>query len=91
MKMKPTSRGHNKSLLSPCCSFLGPLDSKAGPTYDKRAFWPNVTVFDATNVEAFFESFEIRRFREHNTSGSTPQGNPHEWRILSVVAQESNH
>jgi hypothetical protein len=74
MKMKPISRGHTASLLSSCGSFFGPLDSMAGPTYDKRAFWPDVTVFDATEVEAFFESFEIRRFTEHNTSGEHTTG-----------------
>jgi hypothetical protein len=74
MKMKPTRLGHNASLLSSSGSFFGPLDSIAGPTYDKRAFWPDLTVFDATEVDAFFESFEIRRFTDHNTSGKHATG-----------------
>jgi hypothetical protein len=73
-----------------CGSFLGPLDSMAGPTYDKTAFWPDVTVFSAMEVKALFEGFVIRRFTEHKTSGNAPQGTPHDWHIFSVVAKKSN-
>jgi SAM-dependent methyltransferase len=73
-----------------CGSFLGPLDSMAGPTYDKSVFWPDVTVFNETEVKAFFKGFEIRRFTEHKTSGNTPQGTHHDWHIFSVVAKKSN-
>jgi SAM-dependent methyltransferase len=73
-----------------CGSFLGAEDSMAGPAYDKSAFWPDVSVFDATEVKAFFEGFEICRFTEHKTSGITPQGTPHDWHIYSVVAKKSN-
>ena len=77
MKMKPTSGGGNMSLLSSFGCLLWPLVSMPGPTYDKRAFYRGVTVFDATDVEAFFESFEFLRFTDHNTWGSTPQEYPH--------------
>lgn len=73
-----------------CGSFLGPQDTMAGPTYDKAAFWPDVSVFTATEVKALFEDFEICRFTEHKTSGTTPQGAPHDWDIFSVVAKKSN-
>ena len=64
MKMKPTSRGAN---MSPFGSLVWPLVSMPGPTYDKRAFCGDVTVFNVTDVEVFFENFEFLRFTDHNT------------------------
>jgi SAM-dependent methyltransferase len=69
-----------------CGSFLGPLDSMAGPTYDRQAFWPEVTVFTALEVHALFKDFVIQRFIEHKISGKTPLGVPHDWHIFTVVA-----
>ena len=71
-----------------CGSFLGPLDTMAGPTYDKDAFWPEVTVFEANDVRALFQGFEIHHFTEHRSSGNTSQGTPHDWHIFSVVAKK---
>jgi SAM-dependent methyltransferase len=73
-----------------CGSFLGPEDTMAGPAYDKNAFWPDVSVFDEEEVRGFFTGFEIYRFTEHKSSGSTPEGKPHDWHIYSVVAKKSD-
>lgn len=72
-----------------CGSFLGANDTTAGPNYDKEAFWPHVLVFDEESLRTKFSKFEILRFTEHNVSGATPQGIPHQWHIYSVVAKKT--
>ena len=69
-----------------CGSFLGSNDTMAGPDYDKEAFWPHVLVFNEESLRAKFSMCEVLRFTEHNVSGETPQGIPHQWHIYSVVA-----
>lgn len=72
-----------------CGSFLGPDDTMAGANYDKDAFWPDILVFDEKEVREIFKRYDILRFTEHKTSGTTPQGIPHDWHIFSVVAKKS--
>ena len=71
-----------------CGSFLGPEDTMAEPEYHKRAFWPDVLVFDEEKVRGIFKGFEVCRFTEHKSSGKTALGIPHNWHIFSVVAKK---
>jgi len=73
-----------------CGSFLGPKDTMAGPDYDKEAYWPHTLVFKEEDLLAILNKFEILKFTEHNMSGKTPQGLPHQWHIFSVVAKKTN-
>ena len=75
-----------------CGSFLGPEDTMAGPEYDKDAFWPEVLVFNESQVKECFNGFDIVSFAEHKRSGIAPGGEMHDWHIFSVVARkESNN
>jgi hypothetical protein len=71
-----------------CGSFLGPNDTMAGPNYNGEAFWPDVLVFTEENLRNEFEGYEILKWTEHNISGKTAQGVPHNWHIYSVVAKK---
>jgi len=72
-----------------CGSFLGANDTMAGPSYDRAAFWPNILVFDETQVRSLFnKNYEIHHFTEHRSSGKSPEGEPHEWHVFSVVAKK---
>ncbi len=74
-----------------CGSFLGPNDTMAGPSYDKKAFWEHILVFNEEDLRLILSDFEILKFTEHNVSGESPQGIPHQWHIYSVVAKKFNH
>ncbi|MFL0803948.1 MAG: class I SAM-dependent methyltransferase [Agarilytica sp.] len=76
-----------------CGSFLGEEDTMAGPHYKPDDFWPEVAVFEEKEVRAIFANDEILRFNVHKSSGITPQGEPHDWHIYSVVARKpyTNH
>lgn len=69
-------------------SFLGEEDSMAKDDYDKENIWPDVLAFNETQVRKHLSNYEIIRFTEHRTSGTTSQGNKHEWHIFSVVARK---
>ena len=71
-----------------CGSFLGPNDTMAGSSYDKSAYWPNILVFNEEGLRSKLKEFEVLKFTEHNVSGETPQGLPHQWHIYSVVAKK---
>ncbi len=71
-----------------CGSFLGEEDTMAGPHYKPDYFWPEVAVFEEEGVRAIFANDEILRFNIHKSSGITPQGEPHDWHIYSVVARK---
>ena len=71
-----------------CGSFLGPKDTMAGPDYDKDAFWSDVMVFTEEQLRIKFNYFEIIKWTEHDFSGETPQGTPHDWHIFSVIAKK---
>lgn len=69
-----------------CGSFLGPKDTMAGPNYNGEAFWPTVLVFEEQALRKTLSGLQLLRFTEHNVSGHTPQGLPHQWHIYAVVA-----
>jgi SAM-dependent methyltransferase len=69
-------------------SFLGPKDSMAKDDYDKENIWPEVSVFTESQVRKHLSKYEIIRFTEHINSGTTSQGNEHDWHIYSVVAKK---
>lgn len=71
-----------------CGSFLGSEDTMAGPNYNKKAYWPNISVVSEEQVRHRFSNFKIESFTEHKTSGKTPDGEPHDWHIFSVVARK---
>jgi SAM-dependent methyltransferase len=71
-----------------CGSFLGPNDTMAGASYNKEAFWPEITVFTEEKLQTIFTGYEIHKCIEHELSGKTAQGVPHHWHIFSVVAQK---
>jgi len=73
-----------------CGSFLGPEDTMASPNYNPNDYWPEVAVFEEEEVKKIFANYEIIRFNVHRSSGTTPQGNPHDWHIYSVIAKKSN-
>lgn len=69
-------------------SFLGSEDTMAGPYYDKDVYWPDILVVSEEQVRYWLRSFKIESFTEHKTSGKTPDGEPHQWHIFSVVARK---
>ncbi len=71
-----------------CGSFLGLQDTMAGPDYRAADYWPEVTAFEAEEVQALFTDFEILRFSVHRSSGVTPAGDQHDWHVFSVVAKK---
>jgi SAM-dependent methyltransferase len=73
-----------------CGSFLGPDDSMAGPNYSPADYWPEVAVFEEGEARALFANFEVERFQIHRCSGTTTNGEPHDWHIFSVVAKKPN-
>ena len=70
-----------------CGSFLGPNDTMASPDFDRDAYWLNVLVFEEDELRSKLKAFEIIKFTEHNVTGETPSGTPHQWHIYSVVAR----
>jgi len=72
-------------------SFLGPDDTMAGPNYKKESYWPEVLVFSEEKVKHLFNNYNIKSFTEHRTSGKTPDGEPHQWHIFSVVAKKESN
>lgn len=73
-------------------SFLGPEDTMARRDYNREPYWPDVLVFSKEEVKDLFCDYKIDSFTEHRTSGKTPDGQPHQWHIFSVVAtKESNN
>jgi len=73
-------------------SFLGPEDTMSGPDYNKDLYWPDVLILSKEEVINLFLDYKIESFTEHRTSGTTPDGKPHQWHIFSVVARkESNN
>ncbi|MDN3652523.1 class I SAM-dependent methyltransferase [Thalassotalea ponticola] len=70
-------------------SFLGPEDTMAGPDYNKESYWPDVLVLTEEQVKKLFSNYKIESFSEHRTSGKTPDGEPHQWHIFSVVAKKA--
>ena len=75
-------------LVADASLFFCAENTMAGPSYDKRAFWPDVSVFDEARVKNLFQGFEILRFNEHRSSGESAPGKPHDWHIYSVVAKK---
>jgi len=73
-----------------CGSLLGPEDTMAGPEYSVVDYWPAVAVFEEEEAKELFVNFEILRFNVHRSSGTTPDGNLHDWHIFSVVAKKPN-
>lgn len=71
-----------------CGSFLGPNDTMASSNYDKDAYWQDVLVFTEKTLRSKLEKFEILKFTEHELSGETASGEPHQWHIFSVVARK---
>lgn len=71
-----------------CGSFLGPDDTMAKPSPGKSLLWPDVAVFDELRLKDIFNHYEICRFTEHKSSGTSPQGIAHDWHIFSVVARK---
>ncbi|MGI1679511.1 MAG: class I SAM-dependent methyltransferase [Cellvibrionaceae bacterium] len=71
-----------------CGSFLGPNDTMASTDYDREAYWPDVLVFQESELRLIFEKFEILKLTEHNISGHASDGQPHQWHIFSVVAKK---
>ena len=81
----------NESLMAGgifCGSFLGPEDTMAGPDYNKEAYWPDVLIFDESQVKDCFKGFKIISFTEHKQSGLAADGATHNWHIYSVVAKK---
>ena len=74
-----------------CGSFLGPEDTMASPGYNKDAYWPDVLVFNETQVKRCFKGFKVVSFTEYKESGSVPGGAPHDWHIYSVVAKKKSN
>ena len=70
-----------------CGSFLGPRDTMATTDYGGAGLWSAGAVFNEEEVRANFDGFEIVKWTEHQFSGETDQGVPHDWHIFSVVAQ----
>ena len=60
----------------------------AAPDYDATAFWPATSVFAEDEVRELFNGYQICRFTEHKSSGTTAQGVAHDWHIFSVVAKK---
>ena len=71
-------------------SFLGQEDTMAGPNYKEDAFWSEVLVVSEEMVRYWLSSFKIESFTEHKTSGKTPDGEPHQWHVFSVVARKES-
>jgi len=67
-------------------SFLGLEDSMAQLGYNKEEIWPDVLALSKEQVRSLFERYDIVRFNEHRSSGTTPAGTEHDWQIFSVVA-----
>ncbi len=74
-----------------CGSFLGPEDTMAGRGYDKEAFWPDVLVFEKSQLNEYFKDFNVVSFTEHKRSGVAPGGETHDWHIFSVVARKESN
>ena len=72
-----------------CGSFLGPNDTMAGASYNKDAFWPEVSIFEEKELRAIFEGYTILRWTEHKVTDGVSLGKPHSWHIFSVVAKKS--
>ncbi len=72
-----------------CGSFLGPEDTMANPNEHDSVFWPDITVFEESDVRALFEKFEVLRFKVHRSTGKAPNGAAHHWHIFQVVAQKA--
>lgn len=70
-------------------SFLGPDDTMASSKYGLDDFWPELAVFRRDEVKKLFAKYEVLRFSEHRSSGTTPDGDPHDWHIYSVVAKKT--
>ena len=71
-----------------CGSFLGPKDTMASPSYDKDAYWSDILILKEEDLRSKLKEFEVLKFTEHNVSGKTPQGFPHQWHVYSVVAKK---
>lgn len=71
-----------------CGSFLGPRDSMASSAYDKGAYWDDVLVLNEQQIREKLVGYEILKWTEHDVSGESPQGTPHNWHIFSVVAKK---
>lgn len=69
-------------------SFLGPEDTMAEPGYNKERYWPEVSVLSEKELKNLLLDYKIESFTEHKTSGKTPDGQPHQWHIFSVVARK---
>ncbi len=72
-------------------SFLGPEDTMAGLHYNKEAYWPDILVLSEEKVKDLFNSYKIKSFIEHKASGTTPDGEIHQWHIFSVVAKKASN
>jgi len=72
-----------------CGSFLGPYDTMASASNSKESFWPDSLVFQESEARSLFKNYEVCSFTEHQLSGETAQGVPHDWHIFSVVAKKS--
>ena len=70
-------------LISPQDGFFDSWESLVYPYW--RISRNEGTTFDTTDGEAVFESFEIRRYTDHNASGSTPQGHSHDWHLYRLL------
>jgi len=62
----------------------------ASPNFNRDAYWPNILVFEESELRSKLKEFEIIKFTEHNVIGETPKGTPHQWHIYSVVAKKPN-
>ena len=71
-------------------SFLGPEDTMAGPGYNKERYWPEVSVFSTKELKNLLMDYEIESYTEHKKSGKTPDGQPHQWHVFSVVARKTS-
>lgn len=69
-------------------SFLGPNDTMANSKGSKSSFWENDLTFNESALRNLFKSYKIHNLTEHNLSGTTNSGHPHQWHIFSVVAQK---
>ena len=70
-----------------CGSFLGAEDTMAAPGVNPARLWPEVSVFEESEVIKLFQCFEILRLHTHRSTGTTAQGTVHDWHIFQVVAR----
>jgi len=69
-------------------SFLGPEDTMAEPGFNNGRYWPEVSVLSTEELKNLLSGYKIESYTEHKTSGKTPDGQPHQWHIFSVVARK---